>query len=272
MKTKKIFLLLLCFSLFYSCNKKEENPIFRQATYYNFIPRQCKYIWAHNVRLNQITFDDGSFFNDYEYMSKEDSVSFTNYVLEFSTSSTTWEDYLCYLDVEYPDYAKNYRSEKVDTLAIPLYTKMYSDYAVESPDMGIENQLSQLFNQTRAHLVWVDYRITPIKDIKITSSMNIGGVKAGESLNDLLVVWDYPVYHWFIITANKQLIGRFDDIMNISIGQYLSYHPMAPAALKLKFRDGVSIAEATKATFTIELTTDEGKVLRSETRAVNLLP
>ncbi len=272
METKKVFVLLLCFSVFYSCVKYEKFPVLSERTHYNFIPRQCKHIWAHNLLLDQRTLYDGSFFNDYEYMSKEDSVSFTNYVLEFSTSSTTWEDYLCYLDVEYPDYAKIFRSEKVDTLAIPLYTKMNSGYAVESPDMEIENQLSQLFNQTRARTAWVDYRITPIKDIKITSSMNIGGVKAGESLNDLLVVCDYPVNHWFIITANKQLIERFDDIMNISIDKYLSYHPMAPAALRLKFRDGVSIAEATKATFTIELTTDEGNVLKSETRAICLLP
>ena len=170
------------------------------------------------------------------------------------------------------DFVKACNEGSIDTLASYAYKRIIGR-DIEPSDPEIERKLTQIYNPTtRTALLYIEYRTTPIKDLKITSSVNIGDIRAGESLNDLFLIREYPPYQEFIITKNKDVIDAHEKLYDISVSQYLSYHPMAPAALKLKFRDDVSIAEATKATFTIELTTDEGNVLKSETRAVNLLP
>jgi hypothetical protein len=144
---------------------------------------------------------------------------------------------------------------------------------VDKSDREIERKISHYYGvETRHVMTCIDYRTTPIKDLKITSSANIGNVKAGDILNDLLEVYDYPPHHDFIITTNRDLIVGRHNIKQISIDQYLSYSPMAPAGMKLKFRDGVKIDEPVDVCFQIELTTDDGRVLKAESRHITLVP
>ena len=219
--------------------------------------------------------DDGSHFDYYSYLESKNKVSFDKYVLELSTCNVSWNYILQSIEQEKTEYVEKVRTGVYDSLMTPAYRYMsFNNISpVDKSDREIERKISQYYGvDTRSAMTKIDYRTTPIKDLKITSSVKIGNVKAGDSLNDLLEVYGYSENHSFIITANKDLIVGRDNITQISIDQYLSYHPMAPAAMKLKFRDGVKIDEPVDACFQIELTTDDGRVLKAESRHITLVP
>jgi hypothetical protein len=80
------------------------------------------------------------------------------------------------------------------------------------------------------------------------------------------------MYHDFIITSNKDLITDSKKISNITIDQYLYYRPMAPADMRFRFVDDFDIKAPVETAFTVEITTLDGHVLKSETPLVTLTP
>ena len=176
------------------------------------------------------------------------------------------------------NYKEAYDSGDEEILfRIPVYRALcHRDNPMEdAPDKIIEAKLSDyLYNRktTRTYFKHIDYRTTPIKDIKITASADINDVKAGESLNEQFLVDEYPSFHNFIITSNKDLITDSKKISNITIDQYLYYRPMAPAAMTFRFVDGFDVKAPVETTFTVEIITFDGHALKSETPLVTLTP
>ena len=176
------------------------------------------------------------------------------------------------------NYKEKYDSGDEEILfSYPVYEALwYRDNSMQdASDKIIEAKLSDYLYKrkvTRTVLRHVDYRTTPIKDIKITASADINDVKAGESLNKQFLVDGYPSRHDFIITSNKDLITDPKKISDITIDQYLYYRPMAPAAMIFRFVDDFDIKAPVETTFTVEITTLDGHVLKSETPLVTLTP
>ena len=271
---KKISLLLLLFLSFVSCKIEEDDGLFPEEISFDFHSRECKYMWAFNVSKTEKPYY-GITTIENEYIGSKQSVSVQNYTLEFTTCNVDMDV------VNYGDslnYKQTYESGDEEILfRNPVYDvlRFCANSMEDAPDKIIEAKLSDyLYNRktTRTVLEYVDYRTTPIKDIKITASADINDVKAGESLNKQFLVDGYPRYHNFIITSNKDLITDSKKISNITIDQYLYYRPMAPAAMTFRFVDGFDVKAPVETTFTVEITTLDGHVLKSETPLVTLTP
>ena len=261
---------------FVSCKIEEDDGIIHEDTVFDFFSRECKYMWAFNVKKTESKVDgfDASYI-ERKYIGSKQSVCVQNYTLEFTTCNVDM-DAIVYDDGF--NYKEKYDSGDEEILfSYPVYEALwYRDNPMEdAPDKIIEAKLSDyLYNRktTRTVLEYVDYRTTPIKDIKIAASADINDVKAGESLNKQFLVDGYPSYHNFIITSNKDLITDSKKISNITIDQYLYYRPMAPAAMIFRFVDDFDIKAPVETTFTVEITTLDGHVLKSETPLVTLTP
>ena len=271
---KKISLLLLLFLSFVSCKKEEEERnIWYEETSFVFHSRECKYMWAFNVSKTEKPYY-GITTIENEYIGSKQSVSVQNYTLEFTTCNVGM-DALVYDNF---NYKETYDSGDEEILfRNPVYETLWhkKNSMQDAPDKIIEAKLSAYFNKQKTTRMWiecVDYRTTPIKDIKITASADINDVKAGESLNEQFLVDEYPSFHNFIITSNKDLITDSKKISNITIDQYLYYRPMAPAAMTFRFVDDFDVKAPVETTFTVEITTFDGHVLKSETPLVTLTP
>ena len=269
---KKLSLLLLLFLSLVSCNEVYED--FHESTSFVLHSRECKYMWAFNVSKTEKPYY-GITTIENEYIGSKQSVSVQNYTLEFTTCNVDMDV------VNYGDslnYKKTYDSGDEEILfRIPVYYVLQcsKNSMEDAPDKLIETKLSDYLYKrkvTRMFLRHVDYRTTPIKDIKITASADINDVKAGESLNKQFLVDGYPSYHNFIITSNKDLITDPKKISDITIDRYLYNSPMAPAAMIFRFVDDFDIKAPVETTFTVEITTFDGHVLKSETPLVTLTP
>ncbi len=268
---KKISLLLLLLLSFVSCNEVYED--FHESTSFVLHSRECKYMWAFNVSKTEKPYY-GITTIENEYIGSKQSVCVQNYTLEFTTCNVDM-DAIVYDNF---NYKETYDSGDEEILfRNPVYKALWhrDNPMQDAPDKIIEAKLSAYLNNrktTRMYLQHIDYRTTPIKDIKITASADINDVKAGESLNKQFLVDGYPSYHNFIITSNKDLITDSKKISNITIDRYLYNSPMAPAAMIFRFVDDFDIKAPVETTFTVEITTFDGHVLKSETPLVTLTP
>ena len=271
---KKLSLLLLLFLSFVSCKKEEEERnIWYEETSFVFHSRECKYMWAFNVSKTEKPYY-GITTIERKYIGSKQSVSVQNYTLEF-TSCNVGMDAIVYDNFNYKE-AYDSGDEEI-LFRIPVYRALWhrDNPMQDAPDKIIEAKLSAYFNKQKTTRMWiecVDYRTTPIKDIKITASADINDVKAGESLNKQFLVDGYPSRHDFIITSNKDLITDPKKISDITIDQYLYYRPMAPADMRFRFVDDFDIKAPVETAFTVEITTFDGHVLKSETPLVILTP
>ena len=278
---KKVLYFLFSLLILTSCDKKEiERPI--ESIGYIYHARQCKYAWAFNVGLNPVPYYD-TFVYEEIFLHNDEKVNVNQYELAFTTLNISLDDIKesdlgdngdsTYLN----DYRKRVSSGESNMLYGPPFVTVarFENTYEEAHDIAIEKKLNEYFrkkSKTRTCSVALDYRTTPIKNLNITASQDIDGIKAGKSLNSLFVVDGYAEHHDFIITANKDLITDADKIMGISIDQYLYYHPMAPASLYMKFRDNVNVSAPVETTFRIEITTDDGNVIKCKTPLVKLMP
>ncbi|WP_031540346.1 MULTISPECIES: hypothetical protein [unclassified Bacteroides] len=271
---KKLSLLLLLFLSFVSCKKEEEERnIWYEETSFVFHSRECKYMWAFNVSKTEKPYY-GITTIERKYIGSKQSVSVQNYTLEFTTCNVGM-DAIVYDNFNYKE-AYDSGDEEI-LFRIPVYRALWhrDNPMQDAPDKIIEAKLSAYFNKQKTTRMWiecVDYRTTPIKDIKITASADINDVKAGESLNKQFLVDGYPMYHDFIITSNKDLITDPKKISDITIDRYLYNRPMAPADMRFRFVDDFDIKAPVETAFTVEITTLDGHVLKSETPLVILTP
>lgn len=276
MTIKSISFLSLLLIIITGCTKNEFDNSGNAS--YLYCARECKYGWAFHVQETMINVGGISGIS-YDFLLDSSSVKASEYVLSFSTCNVNLDEIAILLGSDYKDKVL---SGKADLLNYSPYQVLaYKNNPMTSmPDPIIENRLKTYFEKatTRSgggfytNLVMVDYRLTPIKDMKITSTVEIGGITPGESLNELFYIKDYTRYNDFIITSTKNLITDDRKIRNISIAQYLSYEPMAPVMLMLQMKKDVTVSEEVVAKFNIELVTADDVTIKMETAAIRLIP
>ncbi len=280
MKTKCACLMLLAALAICACNPKDKYD-FTEDVVYRLIARKCNYAWAFNGYIKKTSYQ-GFNYTEIHSINKDTTLKTSDYMLGFTTCNVDIKDIKKHpYSADYQEEYKKYgESMFVNYPPFRALSRM-SDNMADEKDPVIEARLKQQLKSahTRAfygmpttYLIVVDYRLTWLKDIKITCSTEIAGRASGQSLTDLFVVENYYQDHTFIITSNKNVITDRKKIKEISLPQYLSYRPMAPAEIFLKFKEGVNVSAPVTAQFTIELTTDEDKLIKSTAAAVKFVP
>lgn len=275
MKVKIILIALMVITVL-GCKKTPDN-IIGGGFGFHFFSRKCNFMWADNIR-GEIKKIGNHSAVDESPLKANSKVKYTEFILGIST---------CNVDIDsinIPNYQKKFLSENLNPLFESPYmvlSKSLSPMA-DNADPAIENKIKQFLatkyntrsnlssSLPKVNLEQVDYRTTPLKNIKITCSKDIFGIKAGEILNDYFVIHGYPLYHYFIVSSNKNLVSG--KITNISLSRYLSYKPMAPAAMYMQFRKGLSIPANLTAEFTIELQLEGDKTISAKTKPISLTP
>ena len=279
-KTRYVIFTLFALCLL-ACTPKDEKEVIGGHTHYLLIARECNYVWAFNAYIKQIPYQ-GFVQTKISSLKKDTTLKASDFILGFTTCNVDIKDIRKNPDWEsYQETYKKYgESLLVDFPPFNALSTMPDNMADEE-DPVIESRLKQQLERrgTRAihdmpttNLVHVDYRLTWLKDIKITSSAEIAGRAPGQSLSDLFVIERYFRNHSFIVTSNKNVITDYKKIVGISLSQYLSYKPMAPAEIYLRFKDNVSVPAPVTAQFTIELITGEDKFIKATAADVKLVP
>lgn len=277
MKSRIIFSILLMASLF-ACNDDHNQNDLREGVIFRFFARECNYVWADNFKHTEIT-AYGITSLSFDPVPKDEVIKLSDYTLFFNTCNVGLD--------EFPEtYKKVFLSENYN----PTYMAPYqffsklSDPRTDASDSEIENKLSSYLEAVygkkgvraarseapQAILQGIDYRTTPLEAIDITCSKDLFGVKAGNSLNQYFKIIGYPSYHSFIISKHKGLLT--ENIRDISISKYLSFSPMAPAALYLSFREDAKISEKVTLQFFVELQLEGGKKISAASKELTLKP
>lgn len=264
MKLKSIVIFisfLLPLFLLSSCFKTEYDD--REEAAYFFTPRGCKYVF-----VNHFVEEPDKHFPKYIIQTPVESgvkVNLAKYVLNINTSNIEKEEFLK------SDYSKKFKGEELN---LPFYTYLFQ-YKKDKSDPIIEENLKKFYESrtkssvlTRAYEVDVNYRLTPIKRLIIKCNHEINGIKPGESVNELFKIESYALS--CIITHYKKIIAK--DISDISIDKYLSYSPMAPVELRLRFNDNVKISKPMNVSFEVIIETFKGDIIETISQPVDLVP
>lgn len=276
-----VLLLVLMFSS--SCEPRFDPWDY---TMYSFISREANYMWVDNLkRESRVDVYDNKEYRSHKHtqLKELDTICVENYSLGFSTCNVDIPD----ITAKFPQFqnilsSPDYNSLRQSPYMFLQYMGRDNEKMASEPDFDLEQRLQLFFakrsaaakeqvqRQTRANLVFVDYRTTPVSDLNITCSEEFDGIPAGESLNDLFLIDCYPERYNFIITVNKQVIGN--KIQDISVSQYLSYEPLAPAAMYFRLTEGVTIKEPITARFTVTLKLDNERTISAVTPMIHLIP
>ena len=280
MKTKYVYFIVLALAIS-ACSHKEDND-FIEGTSYILTARKCNYAWAFNAYIKKFS-DEWGNYTRISPFQKDTMIKTSDFVLGFTTCNVDIKDmkkhpYRGDYQEEYKKYGENMFIDYPPFNALSYMTENMAD----EKDPVIETRLRQQLESSKTRtvssdlpttvLIRVDYRLTWLKDIKITCSAEIAGRAAGQSLTDLFVVQGYYEHHDFIVTSNKNVITDKTRIKGISLQQYLSYKPMAPAEIFLRFKEGVNVSAPVTAQFTVELITGEDKSIKTTAAAVKFVP
>lgn len=279
MQTRYIYFILISV-IICGCNPHEKDE-FIEGTSYILTARKCNYAWAFNVYAEENIGPRGYHYTQRYPLRKDTVLKASNYVLGFSTCNVGTQELK--QKEHFKEYAECLERGEVDMMTTPpFWILSWDDKMTDDSDPFIETRLKQQLERPKTRtvnsdlpttvLIRVDYRLTWLKDIKITCSAEIAGRAAGQSLTDLFVVQGYYEHHDFIVTSNKNVITDMAKIEGISLLQYISYKPMAPAEIFLRFKEGVNVSAPVTAQFTVELVTGEDKSIKTTAAAVKLVP
>ncbi|MFV0391888.1 MAG: hypothetical protein ACK5KP_08420 [Paludibacteraceae bacterium] len=279
MKIKKMLFIVLLSALF-SCTDDEIQVTPR----FDLLSRQSNFMWADNLRKEIITFGKHSGVS-LSVLKSNSGVKLSEYILGFNTCNVGISDIIL-IKTYYQDYLSSDNYDPLSSCPYMLLSRKLE--MTDKPDTLIENRLRAYLTKKHTYTQkisdrntdpdviggplaeFIDYRLTSLTDLHITCSQDLFGIKAGSTLNDYFVIESYPNYHDFIISSNKQMVTG--KTTGIGIAQYLSYSPMAPAAMYLQFKERMSISESVTAEFTVVLTLEGEKTISGTTKPITLTP
>lgn len=167
-------------------------------------------------------FSDAPF--HYEGHTDNSPIGFSSYLLEFNTCNVPF-DSISFI----PNYKEDYLAGSIDCVDNPPFYalsnvgeyKIVEESLCDKPNENIERHLNKTFREGSNTRAWyndedfnfpLDYRITPVAGIDVTASADLCGVKAGRSINDLLLIFGYyasPDYDFNLcFRAGKSDRGR----------------------------------------------------------------
>ena len=229
-----------------------------------FSAPNCTRGWAYCGKSAMVGDSEGYMYETKTTLNTGDTVSINKVLLGFVTNDAVLED----KGLVSSSWREMYEAGELDSCFVSYVLRVHGP---SIRDEEIEHNLEAYYLGTRTNIITIDYRTTPIKDMLIFSNVDICGRKAGESLNDLFIIMGYnDAYYPYIITADKRLITNKNDILDIPVEKYLSYHPMAPVRINMRISDIATIENETKARFFVTLTTDDDRVIRMQTHEVVL--
>ena len=279
MRTIKVLLFVMS-TLFCFTGCTIESIDTREYPMFMYSARNANFFWADNIRGETIS-GFGHTGTILHPLTNDSVVKSAEYILGFNScnkditdfSSTGFSSYFQSNRynplIDAPYMALNRKPDNMTDEADPAIERIIDQYLSATFRTRSDDSFSGL---TRANLVIVDYRLTPLTNLKITASKDIFGITAGNNLNNCFIIHRYPLYHEFIVTADKRLITGLDKVRDISIAQYLSYRPLAPAAMYLRLRDGVAVKSSVTTEFTIELELEGNRTVKATTRPITITP
>lgn len=257
----------------FSCKEKSENRLSGLA--YEFFARSSNYLWADNLssktEVVEINNTKGEY-TSYNALKPNSAIPLASYRLYINTSN-----------VDY-DQTELKPSQYQDPLFSPFMApnfRVLNGRFAENADPMIEAQLRQHYEGSKSHLrsatmpmlalKLIDYRTTPITNIKVGFSEDFMGNKAGQPLNHLFDV-DIRASqdNSFIITQSKKVMWLKDK--SISLQAYMDFTPLAPVELFLKLKSNVKLPERVSGNFTVTMETKTGEVLSASARPIELIP
>lgn len=238
------------------------------CSYYLFTPRKARHVWADNLQFDSVR-NGSKTYVYYNLPSNAGEVKFSKYILSLNTCDVGVSE----ISESFPQYEELFNSNNYN----PLYECPYMfitgnpSMVREKGDVEIEKNLQNYFEKsntnTRANLVHVDYRTTPLRNIKIACSKRLLGIDAGESINRLLIIEGYD--YGYVIGSNKRLVTN--GIKGIGIDKYLASTPMAPVLLRLRFRPGLKVSVGETMTFKIDMELED-TIISTSIKPIALIP
>lgn len=148
----------------------------------------------------------------------------------------------------------------------------YGDDELNAPDKEIEKIIDEYLKgsssgyvKTRANSVGVEYRTEELEGITV---YRITGDNEAEAIpKEKTIITGAAQYQWFIISADKRLVGDFNNEMPVNT--YLTMRPLMASTLYLRFNGLDGLAGQT-ARFAVEIDMKNGKILRDTTNTVTL--
>lgn len=268
-----------------SCNGSEK-PDHRltDKVRYSFIARSAKYMWANNVLVEWQTDENGYARPKCRDVEPSEELTLSQYLLFVSTCNVSAESIGESADHFFPYYS-------------PLH-RILGEMDAEEGDRLIKNQLEKHYNDDHAPgpralsggdivsalpPIQMEYRTTPIRRLSVSFSADLGGIKAGNPLDRYLSVdfthllFAFPGNSGFDIAAYTFIVAADEKVywpeqQSMTLEEYMSYSPMAPTELFLKFGDDLHLTEPATGFFTLTMETDRGDILTAITRTLTLRP
>ncbi len=242
-------LLLILPLLIISCQKENNNKY--ENIWLNFYPRTVTEVFLYPAGAKIDPNFDYQKYDTWDGM-KGDKIPVDAFYMCFKTSDTSFTNDYIY-DLGERDEA---RIEKKAT-------------------NELEREITDSFNKyvvtTRTVLEVIDYRTTGVSNLNITANVPFAGKAAGESLNELFTLKELAPNIVINEESNDVVVDWGDDKnLPTTIAEWLAYEPMAQAYMNL-YLNIVPKTIPSSIIFSIDLTTNTGKVLHCQTPEVHLI-
>lgn len=280
MKMKKIFLLpiIILVCMLKGCEPPVQNGLIGHTLSYTFIPYKCNYLIIDTAD------------------NAEKVIALSQYKLHIITShvpdSMRYKSSLFYYDVE------NGNGQIEADVKRHLHKRYFPDekrierrFGRATRPAGDISQIDIDFKEGMMNFYSYVYSVSVIKDLKVTASADLCGVKAGHSLNHLM---DVSVSRMPFITRNRAIFEGVPPIM--SIERYLAYSPATPQgeqaqermsrapqygpvsfpkkyrSLSLLFKPECRLSESVDVQFTVSFELEDGRVISTVSDLITLQP
>lgn len=249
MKKNMYFLVFMLLIVFSSCDSDNNNNT-TAGVWLNYYPRDVTDLTvnAGGLKYNE----NGVEIGKWDVM-KEDIIPADAFYMCIKTSDNS----------NYTEYL--YDLGEIDGERIRVEPKTELEKEIE---LSFRNYQAQ----TRLAIHVVDYRTTGVHNLQITANQDFAGIQAGESLNEIFAIKHFAP-NIVISSKSEEIVVAWGDEKHSpkTINEWLQYEPFAQAYIQVAL---AAIPESIPESiiFSIDLTTEDGSILHTETPVVHLIP
>lgn len=243
---KKLYYLLLSFILI-SCSK--DGNITESVDLY-FKPRNCSNIFAVAGLKTETNLNGSLYYLYTDIPTGSQSITVNSFFLSVISSNYNISNLI---NKEWSSifYPLNVENDVFNNHDLNIEEQIKADYS------KYLKSISKNKREYSLALMPVEYRLTPIKDFKITANCSLFGKQAGENLNNYFSI-EYFQPKLIISSKNNSLaFGFSDNELPTSIDEWLALSPMAQPAMYLELKSAPPELPQT-VQFTLEMETDTG--------------
>ena len=262
MKKITIFLVLI---VLFSCKEKGSNS--EEKPFFVFYPRECNFIWASWAKFKDVSDSKISNFEilgvpENELSAKEALLVVYSSNLDTLVNKNEKSSFLLY------PYAQQNQMVNLDKKLAPhdinLEAQLETDY--NNPVSKLKSKKTE-----EAFPVNLDYRVTGVKNLIITSTNTLFGKVAGTPLNDFFIIKRLDPKQVISSKSKRLLMGYSDKDSVVTIADWLNMEPMAQPTMFLAFKN-ISIELPVATSFVVTIETNAGKIIRDTTSTLSIIP